>query len=279
MRRRTPILALATLLLPHALVAQSASEILNTATERYEARMADVDNYTVVQNLNGTNVTLYFEKVMRNGHPTFEPSVVGAPSMPQMQGGDRFQRMRTAGSLAEFADRAELTGTESVGGQKAWVIQVNDLSGMGMDQAGGFEPKSMTLYVGQDEYTPLQMKMSGELTRDGETHPVDMTTRMEDYREVKGLLYPFKTSVTMEGMGDAMSSEERGQMQQQMEEMKKRLADMPPEQRAMIEQQMKNMPGMANMMEQMESASAGGPFEMTIQVEEVRVNEGKPSGD
>jgi len=279
MRRATPILALATLLVPHALTAQSAAEILNTAAERYEARFANIDNYTVVQDLNGTKVTTYFEKRMQDGHPVFDPRVIGMPNLPQMPGGDRYQRLRSGGSLAQFADRARLTGTETVDGHQTWVLQVDDLSGLGMDESQDFEPRSMTLYLGQDDYVPHQMKMSGQVMRNGESHPVDMTMHMADYREVKGLLLPFRTTMSMEGMMEAMSTEERGNMSQQMEEMKKRLEQMTPEERAMFEQQMKNMPGMRTMMEQLEAASAGGAFEMSFQVEEVRVNEGPPSGN
>ena len=251
---------------------------MDTAAERYEARFAKIDNYTVVQDMNGTKVTTYFEKRMQDGHPVFDPRVIGMGNLPQMPGGDRYQRLRSGGSLAQFADRAKLTGTETVDGHKTWVLQVDDLSGLGLDESQDFKPGSMTIYLGQDDYVPHQMKVSGRFTRNGESHPVDMTMHMQDYREVKGLLYPYRTTVSMEGMMEAMSTDERGDMSQQMEEMKKRLEQMTPEQRAMFEQQMKNMPGMRAMMEQLESASAGGAFEMSFQVDEVRVNEGPPSG-
>lgn len=274
MRSPAPLLALVGLLLPAAASAQSAAEILGTAVERWEARLADIDNYTVVQSVNGMSFTVYFEKRMQDGHPVLEPRIIGGQNLPAMPQGAQARTLEP-NMLARFNDRAVLDGTESVGGRSAWVLRIDDLSGMDLGaEAEDFAPEGMTIHLDQQDYVPLQMTMSGQLTRNGQSHPVTMTTRMEDYRDVQGVLYPFRTITTMDGMMGAMSEEERSQM----EEMKKRLAEMPPEQRTMMEQQMKNMPHMRAMMEQMGAASEGGAFETTMQVEEIRVNQGPPAG-
>lgn len=60
-------------LAPDAVRAQSAQEIVTTAVERYAERVADAENYTLVQQMNGAPQTVYYEKRSVDGRPVFEP--------------------------------------------------------------------------------------------------------------------------------------------------------------------------------------------------------------
>lgn len=275
--RTTRLAALLALLLPAAATAQTAAEILTTAAERHERRVADIDNYTVVQHVAGMRAPVYFEKHMRDGHPVFESRVMAGADMPAVPGGQRQQTVGQADMLVRLSERARLTGTETVDGRTVWVLEADDVSGLGFGD-GEFTPTGVTLHLDQEMYVPLRMEMTGTMAVEGESHEVTMITRLEDYREVEGLLHPFRTTITIQGMADAMPAADRAEMQQQMEELRKQLEEMPPEQRRMMEEQMKNMPQMRQMMEQMEAAAAGEDVEMTVEVEEIRVNEGPPGG-
>lgn len=264
------------LLLPQVLVAQSASEILGTALERHEQRMANIDNYTVVQTVNGIRAPAYFEKVVRDGRSVFEPRSIGDSDISAIPGGEEHQQMGGADILARLGDRGRVMGTESVGGRSAWVLRIDDASGLGMD-SDDFAPTSMTIHLDQQDYVPLRMVLTGQMMAQGESHEITMTTRMQDYREVQGLLHPFRSSISIEGMGGAMSADGNADMRKQVEEMQKQMENMPAEQRRMIEEQLENMPEMRQMMEQMEAMAAGEAVEMTVEVEEVQVNQGPPS--
>ena len=276
MRTRSTFLSVVLLLfLAPGAGGQSASEILQTALERHEQRVAGIDNYTVIQNVNGARAPLYFEKRMEDGHPVFEPRIMGDEELPESvpgaEGGVGMSEL-----LIRLGDRSRVEGTEVVEGRTAWVLQVDDVSGLGLETEG-FQPSSMTILLDQEEHVPLRMKVSGRMEVEGGSHPVSMNTTFEDYRDVQGLLHPFRSTVRIEGMAAAIPVDDRERMQRQMEEMRKQLEEMPPEQRAMIEQQMKNNPQMQQMMEQMEAMAAGEDMEMMVEVEEIRVNEGPPS--
>lgn len=51
------------------MAAPSADEILETAIERYEARVADGENYALVQEMNGAPMPFRHEKEMGDGRP------------------------------------------------------------------------------------------------------------------------------------------------------------------------------------------------------------------
>lgn len=276
MRARPTVLALAALLLlVHSAGAQSAAEILNTALDRHEQRVAEIDNYTVIQNVAGTRVPIYFEKRMKDGHAVFEPKVmvdhpVQAPST------DPEQQLGSAEMLVRISDRTRVAGTESVDGRMAWILQVDDASDLGLG-SDGFTPSTLTIHLDQLDYVPLRMAVSGQMEVEGRSHAVTMKTKFEDYREVDGLLHPFRSSITLEGMSAMMDGVDPDEVRNQMAELRKQLEDMPPEQRRMMEEQMKNMPQMEQLMEQMAAMAAGEAMEMTVEVEEIRVNEGPPS--
>lgn len=58
---------------PDPAAAQSADEILEEALRLHEARLADVEDLTVVQEVMGSRTTVYFEKKTRDGHPMLVP--------------------------------------------------------------------------------------------------------------------------------------------------------------------------------------------------------------
>ena len=91
---------------------------------------------------------------------------------------------------------------------------------------------------------------------------------MEDYREVDGLLLPYRTVIRLDGI-EAMIDPE---MQAQMEEMRKQLESMPEAQREMMERMM------AGQMENLENMMNGEGMTIEVTVTEVRVNAGPPSG-
>lgn len=282
---------------PAPAAAQTAGEILETALERYETRMEGIEDYTVVQSTGGSSTTLYYERVeSEDGRPRFRSATpmqlaaeVGEGPMGElMEGGGG----EVAGGIAdpyamfdELASRAELRGTGTVEGRDAYVISVEDLSGVdfgaataaagaGEARRGSFEPQTMKLWLDTERYVTLRTVVTGTLEMQGEASEVTMDARMSDYREVDGMLHPFRTEVDMEGMMDAMPAGERAELEKAREQLEKQLEGMSEEQRAMMERMMeKRMPGME------EAMKGAGPMTMALEVEELRVNEGPPESE
>ena len=285
MYRPLPLAVLATastlLLSPGPATGQSARQILETATQRYEQRMEGVEDYTVVQAVGGTESSLYFERAeSESGPPRFRPvtpgehleaGAMGAAGEEAAMGATDPYRM-----FDDMASRAALRGTETVDGHEAYVIAVDDMSGVDLgwtDDAGdrdaSFRPRSATLWIDADRYVILRSSMAGTLEMEGRTSEVSTEARMSDYREVGGMLYPFRSEVTVDGLVGAMSEDEREQLRQAREEMERQLEGMSEQQRAMVEKMMEGrMPDMASL--------EAGTMSMTTEVRELRVNEGPP---
>lgn len=286
-------LALLSLAVPAPALAQSGGEILETALDRHAARVAEIDDYTVVQEINGVEQVTYFEKRMVDGFPVFvPPREAGGPDdvpaglgpVAWMGGGgggadDAPVGAHPFGAFARQADRFRVAGTETVDGHPSWILEADDPASvdLGVD---GFTPSAIAFRVDRDEYVIRAIHVEGELDADGERRPVSYDVRLGDYRDVEGMLHPFRMVMTFEGMNDSMSAEERAEMAAQMEEAKRRMAEMeeqlarmPAAQRKMVEEQMKRMGGADGMQRQMEALAAG---KVEVIVKEVRVNEGPP---
>lgn len=187
--------------------------------------------------------------------------------------------------MASVAPHARVEGSEKMAGHEVWVLTVDDLSAVELPDAEDFTPDGIMLHVDKELYVLRRATVSGEVRAEGEMVPVSLETRLADYRDAgSGLIYPFRTVTVVQGMGATLSEKERAQLEQmgpmmreQMEKMMEELEKMPPEQREMAEQMMlQQMPQMEMMMKQMQAMAGEESGGITVQVLELRVNEGRP---
>lgn len=184
--------------------------------------------------------------------------------------------------LRRLSDRFEVAGTGDIEGQPTWILAADDPGGIDVG-ADDFAPRSIRFHMDRRDYVIRRVEMEGDMDMEGERRPVTVVVQLDDYRDVDGLLHPFHTTISFDGMDTGMSDEEAAELSAQMEEarrqmaeMEKQLAQLPPEQRQMIKQQMERMggmPGMQQMEARMDALAAG---RMETVVREVRVNQGPP---
>jgi hypothetical protein len=278
--RNAPIAALALFLAATAApaapaAAQSAQDVLNTAMERFEQRVSNIDDYTVVQNAMGSEVVLYYEKQIVEGKPVFTARTISAGDMSM---GDMGNTADMFSEMSTVAEHATYLGREDVDGHSTHAIRIEE-AGMSswtasMAQGAGddFSPKTMTMFIDAGEYVPRRMVLVGESTQDGQTQTMTATVDFTDYREVEGFLHPFSTTFSIEGMPPGMSEEDIEEARQQLAEFEKQMADMPESQRAMVERMMGDR--MKSIREMLES----GGTSFSVETKEVRVNTGPPGG-
>jgi hypothetical protein len=245
--------------------AQSAKDVLETAMERHEQRLAGIDNITVVQEVMGFEMTSYFEKQMVDGHPTLMMKDTGDGSMEDV-GIDY-------AAFKDIADHATLTGIETVDGQSCYALRVDDLSTLDWNPSVGendsdFTAKTGTFYIDRDEYLLRKMEIEGEAQRDGRVVPVNMQMLVTDYREVDGWIHPFVTEMTVSGFAGGLSEEDKEEAREALEEMREQMKDMSASERAMMEKMM------AGQIERLEEMLESGEMNVTVQVKELRVNAG-----
>lgn len=254
-----------------ALVAQSGEEVLRTAFDRYEERLEGVENYTVVQETMGFESATYFERTEVDGRSVFVARVETGNAAGQNAPGDPYTE------FLQLAERAEREGSEVVDGEETHVVTVTDFEGIdvwnpsGDGSAGQFSPERMSFFVDTDDYLIRRMVMSGESAAGGGSGDATFTADFRDYRDIEGVLHPFLMEITVEGLQGQMSPEEQEEMRRSLEQMRQQLEEMSPQQREMMERMM------GGQMEQVENMMASGAMDLTVQVTEIRVNEGPPS--
>jgi len=274
MRSTLRMLGLATALLgpATAVAGQDAGAIIDRMLEAYEGRTAGIDNYTLVQSVMGFETTVYFVKEMDAGRPVFRlaNSSTGGVQVDMSDEGAGFDEIYLMGE--EFKERAEYVGRESIDGFDVHVLQMDELEATGfgrtMSGEGEFTPVRGRIYLDTELYAPRRMVFEGELRNDEGTHSVTSTMDMTDYRDHQGMLVAHRSVMSIEGLEAAIDDDARAQF----EEMERELANMPPEQRQMVESMM------AAQLEQFRAMMAGGgePMVFEVQVREVRINSGPP---
>ena len=171
--------------------------------------------------------------------------------------------------MADFAERAEFVGTETVDGREAFHLKAVDLDSVSdMGNGGEFELKSASLWIDAEEYVPLRMKMDGVIEAEGQQRPVTIEKVQSDYRRVPGsnLYESYRQTMSTSGV---MSDAERAEMEKARQELEKfelEMANMPAGQRAMVEQMM------GSRIDAMRDMIKGDGITIDITVEAIEVN-------
>lgn len=252
--------------------AQSVDAVINEMKARYQQQLEAVDSYIIETE----NYTSYHRKVSRNGEPTYETQTRWNDQAGMFDGlGATESPLPSLSQLDTLALHATYGGTESVDGHRTHVLLVDDPSALGGysdvpedDVVNG----EMKLYVDADRYVPLLMEFTVQVEQDGQMQTMHPRMRMSDYRTVDGLTLPWKMEMTMEDLDASISEEERAEARRGLEELEARMAEMPEEQRRMMEGMMENQ------IEQLRQIVEEGSIHFAIEVQDVQVNVPMPDG-
>lgn len=252
--------------------AQSGEEVMRALLDRYEERMAGVRGFTVDQEVLGSQSRTRFEPRRVDGHTVF------VPRAGEETGAVRSAPASALVDLFALAERARRRGTDEADGETCHVVTITDFRGT--DVFGGsapvpvadFEPRSATFLVDVDELLLRRVEVRGTAGVGGERRDVAFTAAFRDYREVEGVVHPFRTDVSVEGLRGSTTPEEREQLRASLREMRARLEEMPERQREMVERMM------GGDLEMMQELLASGTMEFTVRVQEVRVERSRSGG-
>lgn len=239
-------------------VGQSVASIVDDMQAKYQQQLDAVDTYIVETNL----YTSYNKKVMKDGAPTYQsqtrmkgedPSSYAATSTPSAAYGLQFERLK---------EHATYTGTESVNGVRAHVLQVDDPSKVNPDMSQA-DASSMTYYIDAERHVPTRMVMTPKNKGAQGPQASSVTINMTNYQTTDGLTLPHRMEIQVEMN---MSEQQRKQMEQAMAQMK----NMPEQQRKQMEKMM------GDKMEMMKQMMSGEP--VVVEVQSVEVNVDLPEG-
>jgi hypothetical protein len=266
-------LALALLAITSATLAgQSVADIVEGMYSSYERQAARVDNYTLVQTMMGFETTSYFEKEVVEGHPVFILRDSGTGGFSFSLGNDD----AGIGDLFlwgdELIEHGRYAGREQIGTSTVHVLAVDDLSELDIVQPStpddmDFEPRTARIFVDDALMVPRRMEFVGDARTDSGPQQVTVRVDMENYLPIEGLLIPYRTVVQIDGLGAVIDPE----MREELEEMERQLAALPPDQREMMERML------GSQMEQIRQMMDGGGDGMTMEITvvDVAINAGR----
>ena len=263
---------------PLPALAADAQEIIDKVVTLQEERREGVDRYIVEQEAMGYVSKITFERTTVTG-PDGEPVDTFRMVLPDemMQQGedpvmsqDDFEDMAQEAvySIAAFSESAELVGTETVDGRKAYHLVAENLERTrSFAENQEFTLQTINAWIDADEYVPLKLVMDGTMDTDGTPRPVTIETIERDYRTVPGsnMYEPYQQVMRLTG---EMADETKRQMEEaraQLEEFDKQMAEMPESQRNM----MMNM--MGEQIEMMRKMAAGDGIEIVTTVRSITV--------
>ena len=250
-----------------------AAEVLETVRQRYEQSIQNIGDYTVITE----DFTTRYKKVFDNGRPYFISQVetdgfwgsISSMGMHTASPVDDFDFF-SPGMFTVLKENARYIGTETVDGLNAHVIILDDMR-MIAEVHDDLEDAvdELRLYFDDEHWVLRQMTFTAhETLEDGRVQKIEPRLLMTDYRNIEGMMIPFKTIINIGGLSDYLSDAEREEAVQALAEMERELEQMPAEQRAMIEQMM------SGQLDQLRQMLEEDTIEFIHEVKEVKVNTG-----
>jgi hypothetical protein len=255
-----------------ALSAQSVQEVVDGMYAAFERQARGVNDYTLVQDAMGVESTAYFVKEMVDGRSFFRPQEVSGRGFGMTFSDDDTGLSEVYEMGPQLVEHGRYAGRETVDGTSVHVIVVDDVTQLDMASPGDtgdmdFTPKSGRFMVEADRMVPRGFELDGEAQTPEGPREVSMRVDLLDYRSVEGLLVPYRTVATIEGLAAMIDPEAR----EQLAEMEAQLEAMPESQRQMMEQMLGDQ--LSRLRDMIES---GGPMVIEVVVTDVRVNAGPP---
>jgi len=264
--------------LPLPVAAQSAQGLLEEYLERSERRLSGIQDVLLVQTVMGISTDTWLEREVVAGRSVLRPRLMRVQGQVVAVTEGSEPMADPAAYLAQVVERARVAGREPVDGRATWVLAVDDLSGLSLlpptpapDEAE-IRPTSMRIFLDPEAWVVRRMELGATVTTPRGESPVTTRVDFGDFRGVEGFLHPFRTVTVLEGLGGALTPEEREQAQRSLAQAEEQMAAMPAEQRRMLEQML------GEQLRQLRETLATGTVTVEVQVLEVQVNRGLPGG-
>ena len=203
-----------------------AVQILEEAKARYLERVEGVDNYTLVQTVNGRKTAIYFERHMVDGMPTFvivpprEYEGGGPAGALQSSGQSEMERFRgemtggagpiptlDAWTIDRLSPVARLVGNGSVDGFTCHLLVADVVGrvahGGGAADGGEISLRRIHLWLDAEELVLRRSVLEADVSVGGFSGPVEIETEYSDYRQVENMYEPFRRVTKLHGLGHA----------------------------------------------------------------------------
>ncbi|MEZ5897462.1 MAG: peptidoglycan-binding domain-containing protein [Parvularculaceae bacterium] len=173
------------------------------------------------------------------------------------------------------AKYAKVVGDETVDGHTTKHIEINGVKmTQKMDDGSTVTVNNMHFWLDPEYFVRRKFRMEGTINRGKKSEPFFMERENQDYRRV-GTSYLYEPYMEVMRVGGMISDKDRQELaraQKEMDKAKAQLAQLPPAQRAMVE----NM--MAEQMAQLDSLANTGAAEIKVATTDIELNPDFASG-
>ena len=164
------------------------------------------------------------------------------------------------------------------------LFTITDLSGLDFGgESEGFTLSSIEIRMDGSDLVSRRTTVFGKAEIDDYTGDIEIVAAYADFHQVDQMYEPYRRITRMKGMASAMESmmdeKDRKEMEkalEQLDDMEKMLAQLPPDQRKMVEQRMGSQLEMMRKMKDGGGIGALGDYQVETDVSELLVNAGPP---
>ena len=240
---------------------QKAVETLESMQERYEQSIEDIDDYIMEKN----DHTIYYKKATTDdGRPYFKTKTKGE-YREELESASGANNDLYSQFSSQAKEKATYRGTDEVDDNEVHVIYIDQMETEGFNLEKNTENtfKDIFLYIDSDKLVIRKMEYTVEsIVQGGEVREIFPVIKNSDFRNVQGMLIPYKTVTVVEGL--TLSEEERKQAKKGLKEFE----EMPEAPKEMA----KNM--MGDKIEKYRKMIENNRYEKVSKVKEIKVNTG-----
>ena len=120
--------------------------------------------------------------------------------------------------IAEFGRMATLTGTETLHGREAYVLQAEGLDREQVTEDGTFTIHTAGMWVDTQNYVPLRIRFEGVAETGGRSQPMVIERDSFDYRNAASLYLPYHEISRISGI---LNDKQKAEMKRAQQELKK----------------------------------------------------------
>lgn len=212
----------------------TVEHVLNMYRQHYEESIRNINDYTIITE----DYTGYFLKTYVDGRPNFKSRlVIDDNSNSVFTGISNNNELFTPEMYDLLKKTASYEGLQTHNGYRNHVISAHELEGFLPD----FEESDIIIrfgrfYIDSEKWVIRKMEFIFEAEEeDEEVQVLKPEIYLEDYRDIEGMMIPFKTVMIMEGVSDNLSPEDKAEILKNLEELERQMQEMSPEEAEMME--------------------------------------------
>lgn len=248
---------------------KKAEGILDELRENYEASTEGIEDFVVVAERH----TTYYKKAWDNGRPYFKTK--SNLHQEETASSSSSWNFFSPEKYSEIKRSSTYDGMATIEGHQVHIIHIDNPEVMmdEFDDTGHVEEiKDFRLYIDPGNWVIRKVEFNVHFNADdGVTRDGEVQVTESDFRNIEGMLVPYKTEIIYSGL--SLTDEQRREAEEGLLEMEKELENMPEAQRQMIEQMM------GSKLEQYRKMIEEDQIEYVNVVKEVRVNTGMKDFD